>query len=93
MAAGGAARPVKTVVIRLRPFAGTVILVRRGPRTAGHCSLRTWRPNVEQMPAEEAVLCGHLVGGATAIQVAAQVPDRIAVLVLVEPPAPSTPTP
>ena len=40
---------------------------------------------VEQMPAGQVVLCGHSVGGATAVQVAAQVPERIAALVLVEP--------
>jgi pimeloyl-ACP methyl ester carboxylesterase len=40
---------------------------------------------VEQLPAGQVVLCGHSVGGATAVQVAAQVPERIAALVLVEP--------
>jgi pimeloyl-ACP methyl ester carboxylesterase len=40
---------------------------------------------VEQMPAGQVVLCGHSVGGATAVQEAAQVPERVTALVLVEP--------
>lgn len=34
----------------------------------------------------DVVLCGHSVGGSTAVEVAATVPDRVAALVLTEPP-------
>jgi lipase len=40
---------------------------------------------VEQLPAGQVVLCGHSVGGATAVEVAARVPERVAALALVEP--------
>jgi pimeloyl-ACP methyl ester carboxylesterase len=40
---------------------------------------------VEQLLAGQVVLCGHSMGGATAVEVAAQVPDRVAGVVLVEP--------
>ena len=40
---------------------------------------------VEQLPAEQVVLCGHSLGGATAVEVAARAPERVAAPVLLEP--------
>ena len=40
---------------------------------------------------QDVVLCGHSVGGATAIQVAARLPHRIRALVLLEPVVPAAP--
>jgi pimeloyl-ACP methyl ester carboxylesterase len=40
---------------------------------------------IGQLPAGPVVLCGHSVGGATAVEVAAQIPERVAALALVEP--------
>jgi esterase len=40
---------------------------------------------IEQLPAGQVVLCGHSMGGATAVEVAAQLPDRVAALALIEP--------
>lgn len=40
---------------------------------------------VRQLPAEQVVLCGHSLGGATAVEVAARVPERVAAVALVEP--------
>jgi pimeloyl-ACP methyl ester carboxylesterase len=48
---------------------------------------------VQQLPAEQVVLCGHSLGGATAVEVAARVPDRVAALALVEPALSPTPSP
>lgn len=40
---------------------------------------------VGQLPPGQIVLCGHSLGGATAAEVAARIPERIAALVLIEP--------
>jgi pimeloyl-ACP methyl ester carboxylesterase/DNA-binding MarR family transcriptional regulator len=48
---------------------------------------------VQQLPAERVVLCGHSLGGATAVEVAARIPDRVAALALVEPALSPTPNP
>lgn len=53
----------------------------------------TWASLVEDVVAlaetldwRDIVLCGHSVGGSTAVEVAATIPDRVAALVLTEPP-------
>jgi pimeloyl-ACP methyl ester carboxylesterase/DNA-binding MarR family transcriptional regulator len=40
---------------------------------------------IEQLAAPQVVLCGHSLGGATAVEVAAQLPGRVAAVTLVEP--------
>jgi pimeloyl-ACP methyl ester carboxylesterase len=40
---------------------------------------------VEQLPPRQVLLCGHSMGGATAVEVAARMPERVAAVVLVEP--------
>lgn len=40
---------------------------------------------IEQLPAGQVVLCGHSMATSTAVEVAAQLPDRVAALALVEP--------
>lgn len=40
---------------------------------------------VRSLPYERVLLCGHSMGGSTAVEVAAREPDRVAAVVLVEP--------